>query len=55
MTGKRRRVVEVPLPGKMARAIREGAQTCPDQAYGKIRWEEFLRQEIQRIDETGRR
>jgi uncharacterized protein YbjT (DUF2867 family) len=55
MTGKRRRVVEVPLPGKMARVIREGAQTCPDQAYGKIRWEEFLRQEIQRIDETGRR
>ena len=55
MMGKRRRVVEVSLPGKMARAIREGAQTCPDQAYGKIRWEEFVRQEIQRIDETGRR
>lgn len=42
-TGRQRRVVEVPLPGKMARAFREGALTCPDQAYGKIRWEEFLR------------
>jgi uncharacterized protein YbjT (DUF2867 family) len=57
MAGQRRRVVEVPLPGKMARVIREGAQTCPDQAYGKIRWEEFLRQEIQRqrIGEPGGR
>src|SRR5215212_3070695 len=37
--GRRRRVVEVPLPGKMARAFREGAQVCPDHRYGKIRWE----------------
>lgn len=51
--GQRRRVVEVPLPGKIARAIREGAQTCPDQKYGKIRWEEFLREEIQR-QRTGK-
>jgi uncharacterized protein YbjT (DUF2867 family) len=48
MAGQRKRVVEVPLPGKIARAIREGAQTCLDQKYGKIRWEEFLREEIQR-------
>ncbi len=40
--GRSRRVVEVPLPGKMARAWREGAQLCPDQRYGRIRWEEFL-------------
>jgi uncharacterized protein YbjT (DUF2867 family) len=40
--GSRRRIFEVPVPGKTARAIREGALVCPDQAYGKIRWEDFL-------------
>ena len=41
-TGRRRRIVEVPVPGKAARALREGAQLAPDQTYGEIRWEEFL-------------
>jgi uncharacterized protein YbjT (DUF2867 family) len=41
-TGRRRRVVEVPVPGKAARALREGALLAPDQAYGEIQWEEFL-------------
>ena len=41
-TGRRRRIVEVPVPGKAARALREGAQLAPGQAYGEIRWEEFL-------------
>lgn len=40
--GRRRRVVEVPLLGKVSRALREGAQTAPEHRYGKIRWEEFL-------------
>ena len=44
--GRRRRVVEVPLPGKTARAFREGAQLCPEERYGKIRWEEFLHRTI---------
>ena len=43
ITGRRRRVLPVPVPGKTARAFREGALTCPDEAYGEIRWEEFLR------------
>jgi uncharacterized protein YbjT (DUF2867 family) len=42
--GRHRRVVEVPVPGKMARGFREGAHLCPDQKYGEIKWEEFLRQ-----------
>jgi uncharacterized protein YbjT (DUF2867 family) len=46
-TGQRQRVVEVPLPGKMARAFREGAQLSPEGRYGKIRWEEFLERKIQ--------
>ncbi len=41
-TGRRRRIVEVPVPGKAARALREGAQLAPDQTYGETRWEEFL-------------
>ena len=47
-TGREKRIVELPLPGRAARAWREGAQLCPDQRYGKIRWEEFLSGEIQR-------
>lgn len=43
ITGRGRRILPVPIPGKTARAFREGALTCPDDAYGEIRWEEFLR------------
>jgi uncharacterized protein YbjT (DUF2867 family) len=46
--GSRRRIFEVPVPGKTARAFREGALVCPDQAYGKIRWEDFLASMIDR-------
>ena len=41
-TGRRRRVVEVPVPGKAARALREGALLAPDKTDGETRWEEFL-------------
>jgi uncharacterized protein YbjT (DUF2867 family) len=46
-TGQRKRVVEVPLPGKMARAFRDGAQLSLEGRSGKIRWEEFLERKIQ--------
>jgi uncharacterized protein YbjT (DUF2867 family) len=46
--GRRRRIFDVPVPGKTARALREGALVCPDQAYGEIRWEDFLRSELGR-------
>jgi uncharacterized protein YbjT (DUF2867 family) len=53
--GSKRRIFEVPVPGKTARAFREGALVCPDQAYGKICWEEFLRSRIATGKEvTGR-
>lgn len=45
MLGRRRRIFEFSVPGKTARAFREGALVCPDQAFGKIRWEDFLRSE----------
>ena len=43
VAGLRRRIFEVPVPGKTARAFRDGALLCPENAYGEIRWEDFLR------------
>ena len=53
----KKRVLEVPVPGKMSRAWRKGAQVCPDQRYGRITWEEFLSQTVNRTKtgETARR
>ena len=43
---RRRRVVEVPVPGKTARAFRRGAQTYPERRHGTITWEWFLRRTV---------
>jgi uncharacterized protein YbjT (DUF2867 family) len=40
--GKQRAIVAVPMPGKAARAVREGANLAPERAVGKRTWEEFL-------------
>jgi uncharacterized protein YbjT (DUF2867 family) len=42
LTGSLKKTVALRLPGETARAIRGGALTCPDNRYGKVRWEEFL-------------
>jgi len=42
VVGRRKRMLVFRLPGKTARAFREGALTCPKNRYGRIRWEEFL-------------
>jgi uncharacterized protein YbjT (DUF2867 family) len=52
-SGHEKGLVGVPLPGKAARAFREGAQLCPDRRYGTIRWEEFLREKVQRKPGEG--
>lgn len=41
-TGRKRRVLTIPIPGKIAHAFRTGAQLCPNQKYGKVRWQNFL-------------
>ena len=51
--GSRRRVFEIPLPGKTARAFRAGALVCPNHAYGEIRWEDFLRSVMERGEARG--
>ena len=50
-------ILEVPLPGKMARALRKGAQVCPDQRYGRITWEEYVSQIVNqtKTGDTARR
>ena len=37
-----RRVVRLPLPGRVARSFRQGENTCPDQRVGTVTWEQFL-------------
>jgi uncharacterized protein YbjT (DUF2867 family) len=41
-TKRRRPIVPVWLPGKAARAFRDGANLAPEQAVGHRTWEEFL-------------
>jgi uncharacterized protein YbjT (DUF2867 family) len=38
-----RRVINLHVPGKVARAFREGRNTCPDHRDGRITWGEFVR------------
>jgi uncharacterized protein YbjT (DUF2867 family) len=44
--GKHRLLVPVRLPGKAARAYREGANLSPDRAVGRLTWEDFLAQRL---------
>jgi len=45
-TGKRRLMVPVGLPGRAARAVRDGAILAPDRAVGIQTWEDFLAQRV---------
>jgi uncharacterized protein YbjT (DUF2867 family) len=44
--GKQRPVVPVRLPGRAARAVRDGANLAPDRAVGRRTWEEFLAERV---------
>ena len=46
--GKRRPVVPVPLPGRAAKAVRDGANLAPGRAVGRRTWEEFLAERVRR-------
>jgi uncharacterized protein YbjT (DUF2867 family) len=41
-TGRRRSLVPVRMPGRAARAIRDGANLAPEHADGRRSWEDFL-------------
>jgi hypothetical protein len=51
--GKRRPIVPMPLPGKAARAVREGANLAPDRAVGRRTWEEFLAARVGALTPLG--
>ncbi len=38
----RKRVVNLPVPGKIGAAFRAGAATVPDGAHGVVRWQDWL-------------
>lgn len=42
--GRERPVLNLPVPGRAARAFRQGAHTNPDRAVGRRTWEDFLEQ-----------
>lgn len=44
--GKRRPIMPVKLPGKAARAFRDGANVAPEWAVGKRTWEDFLAERV---------
>ncbi len=49
--GKRRPVLSVPLPGRVARAYRSGGHLAPDRAVGTITFDRYLQEMV----ETGQR
>jgi uncharacterized protein YbjT (DUF2867 family) len=44
--GKHRPIVPVRVPGKAARAFRDGANLAPERAVGRRTWEEFLAERV---------
>jgi uncharacterized protein YbjT (DUF2867 family) len=42
--GVRRAILPLRLPGKAALALRQGGNTCPEQATGTVSWEAWLKQ-----------
>jgi uncharacterized protein YbjT (DUF2867 family) len=60
-TGKHRLIVPVRLPGRAARAFRDGANLAPEGTVGRRTWEEFLAERVgspdggspARLTETG--
>ncbi len=42
--GVHRAIIPLWLPGKMVRALRQGGNTCPQQATGTVSWETWLQQ-----------
>jgi uncharacterized protein YbjT (DUF2867 family) len=48
VVGRRRPIVQMPLPGGAALAFRAGANLTPDHAVGHRTWEEFLLETLPR-------
>jgi len=53
--GLKRPIIRLWLPGKAARAFREGANLVPDRAVGRRTWEDFLAARVSSPSDRGRR
>jgi uncharacterized protein YbjT (DUF2867 family) len=42
VSGQRKLIWHMPLPGKTAKAIRQGELTCPNEKHGTITWAEWV-------------
>jgi len=51
--GKRRRIVHVPVPGKLSAGFRQGLNTTPENRIGKITWTEWLAARYGRPESAG--
>jgi uncharacterized protein YbjT (DUF2867 family) len=51
--GKRRLLLPMRVPGKAARAVREGATLAPDRAVGEMTWEGFLAAHVGAANSNG--
>ncbi|HZR51272.1 MAG TPA: NAD(P)H-binding protein [Streptosporangiaceae bacterium] len=51
--GKRRPLLPVWLPGKAARAVRDGAILAPNHATGTQTWEDFLASQVSEVPHRG--
>jgi uncharacterized protein YbjT (DUF2867 family) len=47
--GMRRAIIPLWLPGKTASGMRQGGNTCPQQATGTVSWEAWLQQHYRRV------
>lgn len=45
--GRPRRLMRLPVPGKVGRAFREGRNTCPERAEGRQTWAQFVASDVQ--------
>jgi uncharacterized protein YbjT (DUF2867 family) len=52
VTGRRRPIVSMPLAGGAARAFRQGANLAPDRAVGQRTWEDFLADQVGRMERS---
>ncbi len=52
--GQRKPIWHMPLPGKTAKALRQGGLTCPQEKHGTMTWAEWVRRtyEIPKKDNT---
>jgi uncharacterized protein YbjT (DUF2867 family) len=53
VSDKRRPILPVPIPGRAARALREGANLTPGQAIGSRTWEDFLAAQVGSAGDSG--